>query len=140
MKSVVVYHSKTGHSKKLARAVAQALETVPLDIQDFKRPPAHTLLFIVSGVYAGKTDPALLSFASGLSGSPVTVALISSCASGRDERQDLRDALRAAGIPVLPERFICPGSFLFLRWGRPNVADCQAAADFALKLARQMVQ
>lgn len=135
MDAMVVYHSKTGHSRKLALRAAQALAIQPVDIRDWKNPGRPVLVFIVSGVYGGKTAPEVLDFARSLAGSPVRAALITSCASGREEQEDLRAALKAAGVSLLMERFTCPGSFLFFRLGRPNRADCEAAAEFAARTA-----
>lgn len=132
----VVYHTKTGHSRKIAAAVADALTVLAKDIRDCDPASLEGLLFIVSGVYADKTAPELLNFVKRLAGRPVTAVLISSCTAGLTERKDLVNALRLSGIRMLPETFVCPGSFLFFRLGRPNLADRQKAADFAVRTAR----
>ena len=135
MDVMVVYHSKTGHSRKLATHVAGALGTRAVDIRDWPGASQQTLVFLVSGVYGGKTAPEVLAFARGLQGSPIKVALMTSSASGREEQKGLREALRAAGIRLAEERFTCPGGFLLFRLGRPNQADCEAAAAFATRLS-----
>lgn len=132
----VVYHSKTGHSRKIAAAVADALSVLAKDIKDCDPASLEGLVFIVSGVYSDKTAPELLDFVKRLSGYPVSAVLVSSCTAGRTERKDLVNALLLSGIRVLPETFVCPGSFLFFRLGRPNHADRQRAADFAVQTAR----
>ena len=132
----VLYHTKTGHSRKIAAAVADALSVLAKNIKDCDPASLEGLVFIVSGIYSDKTDPALLDFVKRLAGRPVMAALVSSCTTGRTERTDLVDALRLSGIRVMPETFVCPASFLFFRLGRPNLADRQRAADFAVRTAR----
>lgn len=131
----VVFHSRTGHSRKLAAVAARALGVSACDIRKFSLQEDTGLLFIVSGIYAGRTDAPLLDFAAGLRGRGLKAALITSAAAGVAEQMDLREALLKAGVEVLSERFVCPGSFLLLRMGRPNEQDRQAAAAYARRVA-----
>lgn len=133
----VVFHSRTGHSRKLAAAAARALGVGASDIRNFSLKEDTGLLVIVSGIYAGRTDAPLLEFAAGLKGSGLKAALITSAAAGVAEQADLRGALGEAGVEVLSERFVCPGSFLLVRLGRPNEKDRQAAAAYAKRMAEQ---
>ena len=138
MKAQVVYHSKTGHSRKLAQKVAEALGTEAMDIRNWHGQDDSVLLFIVSGIYGGRSDRPLLDFAASLKGSGVKAAgMITSCAGGKDEPLDLRAALEKAGITILKERFVCPGSFLIFKRGRPNDADRAAAASYAVRMMNQ---
>lgn len=133
----VLYHSKTGHSRKIARAVAQALGVRAQDIRDWQEESPVDLLFLTGGIYGGKTDPGMLDFVPRLHPDHVArVALITSCASGQTRQADLRKALTVRGIAVEDEEFVCPGSFLFFRLGRPNQQDMSDACDFALRMAR----
>lgn len=138
MSAAVVFHSKTGHSRKIARAIARVLGQDSLDISQWKPGRRASLLFLVSGIYGGKSAKELLDFVGGLSPGDIgRVVLLCSCASAREEQNDLKQALAAAGIPLHPQRFLCPGSFLFFRMGRPNQEDLDRAVDFAQRLAAQ---
>lgn len=131
MNAQVVYHSMTGHSRKIAKAIGEALGVTARTTKEYYAKPNKDTLFIVSGIYGEKTAPDLLNFVKSLKDSSIkTAVLLSSCASGRTERADLVTALQDAGIAVHPERFVCPGSFLVFRLGRPNKADVQAAVEF----------
>ena len=133
----VLYHSKTGHSRKIARAVAQALGIRAGDIRGWREEGPIGLLLLVGGVYGGKSAPEMLGFARSLNPEQVArAALITSCASGQTRQADLRKALTVRGIAVEDEEFVCPGSFLFFRLGRPNQQDMSDACDFALRMAR----
>lgn len=133
----VVFHSRTGHSRKLAAVAARALGVSAVDIRNFSLKEDTGLLFIVSGIYAGRADAPLIAFARSLRGGGLKAALITSVAAGVAEQADLRGALAEAGVEVLPERFVCPGSFLLFRMGRPNEQDRQGAADYARRMAER---
>ncbi|MDD4080472.1 MAG: hypothetical protein PHP02_03535 [Eubacteriales bacterium] len=132
----VVYHTKTGHSRKIAGAAAQAPGLEAREIKDWRGEEKVDLLFIAGGIYGGQSDPKLLDIIAGLR--PETAAravLITSCAGGKDKQVQVRQALEARGIPVDAREFTCPGSFLFFRRGRPNQKDLSDAADFAAGVA-----
>ena len=42
-----------------------------------------------------------------------------------------------AGIPMLEQEFHCKGEFKGVHKGRPNEADCKAAAEFAKKIKEE---
>lgn len=137
MKYAVVYASKTRHSRKIAQAVAEALGTEAQDVKTAPRLAGVDLLLVVGGIYAGKSDPALVSWLSGLDPAQVAkVALMESCTSPKPYGQpELRTALAARGIPVLEEAFHCRGSFLFFAMGRPNREEIASAVRFARRVA-----
>lgn len=137
----VLYHTKTGHSRKIARAVAQAVGVEASDIKDWQEGGPIDLLFLVGGIYGGKSDQKMLDLVPSLHPEHVArVVLITSCASGENRQGDLRKALEVRGIPVDSQEHICPGSFLISRMGRPNKQDLASAADFALGKAREGVK
>jgi len=133
-KTAIVYATLTGHSKKIAEAIGQALGIKAVNISALPSLEKSDLLFIVGGIYGGKSLPALLRFVKTLDpGNVNRTALLTS--SARGQKQDhVRALLREKGIEVLDE-FLCPGSFLFLSMGHPNKTDLQEAIDFALKVA-----
>ena len=99
-------------------------------------PQPADLLFIVGGIYGGKSLPELLAYVQSLNAGLVKrAALVTSCASNRLKQKQIRTILEEKGIEILDE-IICPGNFLFLRAGHPNESDMKRAADFALRLSR----
>ena len=130
----VAYYSKTKHSRRLAEAVAAALGVPAVDVREWQSAPGTEVLFLVSGLYAGRSAPEVLDFARRLKPEDAgRVILISSSASGLEQKDDLRRALAQAGMRVDPEGFVCPGSFLLVRMGRPNPRDVANAVAFAKK-------
>lgn len=130
----VAYLSKTGHSRKIARAIAEALQTEPIDIRTAPAPAEADLLFLVGGIYGGQSLPEMLSYAEMLRPELVRrVALVTSCAGMTARQQAVRQKLEDNGVGVLADEFVCPGSFLFMRFRHPNPSDLRQAADFALR-------
>ncbi len=130
----ILYATLTGHSQKIAGAIGEALN---IEVVNASARPVFAdvdLLFIVGGIYAGGSLPALLKFVKTLTQDSVKkVALVTSAARGQKQDQ-IRRILQEKGIEVLDE-FACPGSFLFLSKGHPNEQDIQHAVDFAVKIS-----
>ena len=130
----VVYGTKTGHSRKIANALAEALDTAAVDVKKFNASESTDILFIVGGIYGGRSNPDLIKFAQSLDAHTVKkVALITSCASRKFFQKEVRAALVSNHIDVATEEAVCWGSFLIYGWGHPNTSDYHAAIDFAKK-------
>lgn len=139
-KAAVIYATKTKHSKKLAEAIGAALQ---VEAKNISRNPALTdvdLLFIVSGIYAGASKPELLDYLKRLEAPlPMSAAIVTSCASGKQNQTAVRDVLEEKGIKVIDE-FVCRGSFLFASINHPNAKDLTAATDFAERIFSEMTK
>ena len=134
----IVYATKTSHSQKYAEAIGKALTVDPENVVNRPAPQSADLLFIVGGIYGGKSLPELLAYVQSLKVELVKrAALVSSCASNRLKQKQIRTILEEKGIEILDE-IICPGSLLFLRAGHPNEADMKRATDFALSLSKSV--
>ena len=137
MKPVVIYATKTNHSKKLAEAIGAALTVKAANIADAPALPDTDLLFVVGGIYGGKDMPELLDYVRNMDMPSLRrAALITSCASGKQRQDGVRRILEEKGVQVMDE-FVCRGGILFVAATHPNAADLKAAADFARKIAGQ---
>lgn len=134
MNTAIIYRSMTGHSKKIAHAIAAELK---LTAQDIKAKPQLSdvdLLFIVGGVYSGKSLPDMAEYVKTLNtGKVKTAVLITSSASDKKGQNELRELLTAGGIEVAKEEYRCRGNFLFLKLGHPNKNEIAEAVAFAKK-------
>ena len=136
MKAAIIYYSKTGHSRKIANAIATELQIQALDIKTDPKLSNLDLLFIIGGIYADKSDPAMIAYIKRLESNKIKkVALITSCASNKTKQDVVRETLLRNNIEVLPEEFICKGSFLFMGIGHPNVVDINNAVSYAKNIA-----
>lgn len=128
MTNKVVYATMTGHSKKIARAVASAVKVEPQNIIDIKNEIECDILYIVSGIYSGEAKPELLSFVENLNDKVKQVVLITS--SMKLVRQDkIRSILESKGIVIL-EEYCCKGGFLFFSFTHPNKKDIDDVVKF----------
>lgn len=140
MKTEVIYLSKTGHSRKIARAIAAELHRPPGDINGNPRLSDVDLLFIVGGIYGGVSAPKMLEYAENLKNVYVKkVALVTSCAGANTKQDQVRTILEKNGITVMPEEFVCRGGFLFFHLGHPDKKEVANAVAFAKKMV-QMAQ
>jgi len=137
MKNSVIYASKTGHSRKIANAVASELK---VDAYDVKKTPILEnvdILYIVGGIYAGKSAPEMIDYLKTLSEKNVKRAvLLTSSASKKGRQNDVRKILTDNGIAVSEEEFKCRGGFLIIAIGHPNSEDIKNAVEFVKKTSQ----
>lgn len=136
MQIALTYLTKTGHSKKIAEAIGKELGIKACNIKEGPELNDVDLLFIVGGIYGGKSLPELIAFVETLDNSKAKkVALITSCMSKVNKQDEVRAALVKKNIDVVADEFICQGSFLFFGLGHPNKEDMANAVAYAKKLA-----
>jgi flavodoxin len=136
MKYAVVYFSRTGHSQKIAKAVASALKVAAEDITGDPTLSGIDLLFIVGGIYGGVSDPKLLQFVDRIEPDLVKkAALVTSSAGGSRGQEKVREILERNGIEVLKDEYRCRGNFLLIGLSHPKQAEIDGAAAFARKTA-----
>jgi len=137
MKTAVIYLTKTGHSRKIAQAIAAELQVPAQDIKTAPTLSGVDLLFVVGGIYGGTSDPAMVAFVRRIDSTMVKkAALVTSCASKKQKQDAVRAELAKNNIEVTPDEFVCGGSFLFLRMGHPDKRDIANAVAYATNLAR----
>jgi flavodoxin len=135
MKATVAYYSKTGHSRKIARGIGDALGLPIVDIAKNQVLEPVDSLFIVSGIYAGKAAPEMMNFVNQLDERTVgKVYLITSSLIGKTFQNDVRDVLTEKGITVDPEEFTCRGGFLFFGMSHPNKNEIQGSVEYTAKM------
>lgn len=137
MKTDVVYFSTTGHSRKLAEAVAKALSVEAKDLSRQSGQVKADLLFIVTGIYGGSPNPKVMEFIETLSPQDVKRAVLITSSMGKKRQDKVRHALEQKMIPVLADEFTCKGSFLIFGLGHPNQDEIRQACDFAVKAAQE---
>ena len=131
MTFAVRYYTKTGHTKKLAEAIAGALGVEALPIST-PVSEAVDILFLGNSYYAFSIDPEVRSFIQSLEKEKVgkivnfgTAALLNSTYKKVKAEAD------KIGIPMDEREFHCRGEFMGAHKGRPNDEDLAAAAAFA---------
>ena len=131
MKIAVRYYTKTGNTKRLAEAVAQALNveaqplSVPLD------GPVD-IMFLGNSYYAFSIDPEVRDYIRGLDQYKVgRIVNFGSAAMLNSTLKKVKAEADKVGIPVDEREFHCKGEFKGIHKGKPDAEDLKAAAAFA---------
>lgn len=129
--NAIIYRSLTGHSKKIANAIALELGIKAYNIKNKPVLKGVDLLFIVGGIYSGKSLPDTLEYIKTLTNQMVKKALlITSSVTNKNGQDEIRDILISKGIEVLKEEYQCYGNFLFIKIGHPNKKEIADAVSF----------
>lgn len=134
MNIAVRYYSSTGNTKKLADAIAQAVQAEVLTV-DHPLTEKADILFLGSAVYAFGIADEVKAFIEGLKKEEVgAVACFSTAALLPSTYKQVSRLLRGKGITVLADEYHCRGQFHAAHRGKPDEKDLQAAADFARRI------
>jgi flavodoxin len=136
MKIAVRYYTKTGNTKRLAKAVGEAVGAEALPISE----PVNDyvdILFLGNSYYAFSIDPEVRSFIRSLDSSKVgRIVNFGSAAMLNSTYKKVKAEAEKAGIVMDKREFHCKGEFKGIHKGRPDDNDLRAAADFAKSIIK----
>lgn len=140
MKTQVMYYSRSGNTKKVADAIAQALgqvsKSVPLDypMEDVD------ILFLGAGAYANQVGKRMIEFISTLNSSQVkNVVLFGTNGGHENSLSYMRGLLWEQGIKVIEKTYSCKGKFFFfIHRKHPSDEDLRKAQEFAKALYEKL--
>ena len=131
MKIAVRYYTKTGNTKRLAEAVAQAVGVEALPINSPVTEQVD-VLFLGNSYYACSIDPEVRSFIRSLDKSMIgKIVNFGSAAMLNSTYKKVKAEADKVGIPMDAREFHCKGEFKGLHKGKPDAEDLSAAAAFA---------
>ena len=131
MKVAVRYYTKTGNTKRLAEAVAEAVGAKALPLSSPIEEPVD-ILFLGNSYYAFSIDPEVREFIRSLSKDKVgRIVNFGSAAMLNSTWKKVKAEADKKGIPMEKREFHCKGEFKGLHKGRPNSEDLAAAVSFA---------
>ena len=131
MKTAVRYYTKTGHTKRLAEAVAEAVGAEALPISS-PVDESVDILFLGNSYYAFNIDPEVRDFIRSLDKNKVgRIVNFGSAAMLNSTWKKVKAEADKAGIAMDEREFHCRGEFKGIHKGRPNAEDLRAAAEFA---------
>ena len=135
MKIAVRYYTKTGNTKRLAEAIAEAVGAEALPISTPITEPVD-ILFLGNSYYAFSIDPEVRDFVKGLDKNMIgRIVNFGSAAMLNSTYKKVKAEADKVGIKMDEREFHCKGEFKGIHKGRPNEEDLKAAADFARKIA-----
>ena len=136
MTVAVRYYTKTGNTKRLAEAVAQAVgaEALPISVPVTEQAD---ILFLGNSYYAFTIDPEVRNFIRSLDPSKVgRIVNFGSAAMLNSTYKKVKAEADKAGIPMDVREFHCKGEFKGVRKGKPDAEDLKAAAAFAAGIVK----
>ena len=133
----IVYATKTRHSKKIALALAKALNVQAENVASKPILGKVDLLFIIGGIYGGTSLPSLLEFVNSLEREDIKRVVFLTSSVKKIQGQDaVRKILEEKEILVEVELH-CQGSFLFMKFGHPNEKDIKEIVESSMKLVKR---
>ena len=135
----VVFHSKTGNTKKVAEAMASAAGTSAIDIYhaDSILSEQVDLLFVGDGMYYAGIDKSTKEFISKLDSKKIKCAAVFSTSGNAWSfgPTGISKRLERQGVQVFHESFRCHGNAFGIAYpSRPNEEDLKNAAQFAKRV------
>lgn len=130
MNIAVRYYSKTGNTKKLAQAIATALN---VEMQDVSVPLTEEtdIVFLGSAVYAAGIDESVKRFIAENKEKIGTLVNFSTAAVLSSTYKQVQKVAKEHGVKMAEAQFQCRGAFAMLHKGRPNADDLFRAQAFA---------
>ena len=134
MNIAVRYYTKTGNTKRLAEAVANAVGVEALPISEPVAEPVD-ILFLGNSYYAFSIDPEVRKFVASLDKNLVgRIVNFGSAAMLNSTYKKVKAEADKAGIRMDEREFHCKGEFKGIHKGKPDDADLKAAAEFARQI------
>ena len=133
MNIAVRYYTRSGNTKKLAEAVADAVSASAKDITVPLTEKAD-ILFLGCSYYAFDVDEAVKKFITNHKDMIGKIVCFGTSAMMKSMKKPVTKVADNVGLSVAEEEFHCRGSFGRIHKGRPNAKDLKQAADFAKKV------
>lgn len=129
----VRYYSRGGNTKKLAEAIANA---IGVDAQSVAEPIESEVdvLFLCNSVYWACVDGKVKDFIKTNATKIKKIINVSTAAIIKSTYKQIKALAEKNGIAVDEREFHCKGSFMGMHKGKPDNADCNAAAEFAKEI------
>ncbi|MBE6846906.1 MAG: flavodoxin [Oscillospiraceae bacterium] len=136
MKIAVRFFTRSGNTKRLAQAVAEAVGTEAKDITAALTEQTD-ILFLCCSYYAFDVDPAVKQFVAENKEHIGKIVCVGTSAMMKSMRKPVEKVVKPFGLVVADEEFHCRGEFKMFHKGRPDMADLARAALFAQNLIKQ---
>ena len=130
MRIDVRYYSKNGATKKLAEAIAGAVDAEAKTV-DQKLEKYADVVFLGASVYGGKPDPAVAAFIRENAKSIGKIVVFGTACTGKSTYPAIKSIAAGEAVKTAEMFFQCKGQFWFFNKNRPNDQDCADAAEFA---------
>jgi flavodoxin len=149
MKSIILYSSKSGNTKKIAESMAARIGCEVIKITSDNNPSnadleGYDLIFVGTGLYAGTPNEQIVKYLGSLNlKSTKQFALFITWGgaprSDKSALTRLRVLLEGKGQKVLDEHFAAYGGWkgILMKRGHPKPEEIQAAGQWAKQLVEK---
>jgi flavodoxin I len=132
----VLYYSRGGNTRKIADVIAEEIGVKARDFRYSPLDPGAKVIFLGSGVYAGKPGEDMMRFIEANDFRGRKVAIFStSWRTGEDAFDGMANALRRKGA-IVQRGYHCKGRAGIFNLGHPNRGELDGARAFARDMAR----
>ena len=130
MSIAIRYYTRSGNTKKLADAIAEA---VSVEARDLNVPLTEKadVLFLGSSYYGFDADESVKKFIADNRELIGKVVLFGTSAMMKSMKKPISKLADRAGVLVADDEFHCRGEFKMFHKGRPNEKDLEDARRFA---------
>ena len=132
MKIAVRYYTRSGNTKKLAEAIANAVSVEAKDVSADLEEKAD-VLFLGCSYYAFDVDDAVKAFIVKNKDNIGKIVCFGTSAMMKSMIKPVKKVAKTVNVTVADEDFHCRGQFAKVHKGRPNEDDMRQAAEFAKK-------
>ncbi len=134
MTVAVRYYTKTGNTKRMAQAIAEALGVSALPISEPVTERAD-ILFLGNSYYAFSIDPEVRAFVRSLDKEKIgKIVNFGSAAMLNSTYKKVKAEAEKVGIPMDEREFHCKGEFKGIHKGKPGEEDLKRVAQFAKEI------
>jgi flavodoxin len=134
----VIYFSRSGNTRKLAKIIADELNVKARHIVSVKSLPEGADIFLGSGLYFFRPAKLIRDFIQNNDFQGRSVALFGTSASGVGiEIMWMEKLLKQKGA-IIAGKYYSKGKFLFLRRGQPANKDLAKAKEFARSICQEI--
>ena len=133
MKAAVRYYTKTGNTKKICDAIAEAIGVEAKSV-DVPLEEETEVLFLGNSVCAANIDKEVKDFVEANKDKIGCLVNVSSAALLEGTYGRMSKLCGELGVNIDQREFHCKGSFKFMHKGRPNQQDLDEAAAFAKEI------
>ncbi|MBQ9745311.1 MAG: flavodoxin [Clostridia bacterium] len=130
MKTSVRYYTRSGNTKKLAKAIGNAINT---EVKTVSEPldDKVDVLFLGCSYYAFDVDEAVKRFLINNKDFIGKVVCFGTSAMMKSMKKPIKKAAKNLEIEIAEQEFHCRGQFGYIHKGRPNEQDLINVANFA---------
>ncbi|MCM1245536.1 MAG: flavodoxin [Roseburia sp.] len=130
------YYTRSGHTQKLAEAIA---ERIHVKAENISVPLAEKtdLLFLGCSYYAFDMAQDVKDFIAANKDNIGKIVCFGTSAMMKSMKKPMRKLTETCGIKLSDEEFHCRGEFKFVNKGKPDADDLENAALFAEGIVKQ---